>query len=94
MLKETNPSIITTIEIDENNRFLYSFFSLGALLQGFRSYIRPVVTVDATHLKGKYKWVIFVATCKDGEEMIYPIAFGFGDGESDRSWIWFLRKLR
>ncbi|XP_052197184.1 uncharacterized protein LOC127804365 [Diospyros lotus] len=94
MLKETNPGSITAIETDENNCFLYSFFALGACLHGFQSYIRPVVVVDATHLKGEHKWMIFVATCKDGEEMIYPIAFGFGDGESDRSWIWFLTKLR
>ena len=38
--------------------------------------------------------MIFVAACKDGEEMIYPIAFGFGDGESDNSWTWFLSRLR
>ncbi|XP_052206855.1 uncharacterized protein LOC127811189 [Diospyros lotus] len=94
MLKETNPDSITVIETDENNCFLYSFFALGAWLHGFQSYIRPVVAVDATHLKGEHKGVIFVATCKDGEGMIYPIAFGFGDGESDRSWIWFLTKLR
>ncbi|XP_052189887.1 uncharacterized protein LOC127799704 [Diospyros lotus] len=63
-------------------------------LHGFRSYIRPVVAVDATHLKDEHKWVIFVTTYKDGEEMIYPIAFRFADGESDRSWIWFLTKLK
>ncbi|XP_052172166.1 uncharacterized protein LOC127788091 [Diospyros lotus] len=94
MLKETNHGSITIIEIDENNHLLYSFFALRASLKGFRSYIRPIVSVDATHLKGKYKGVIFVAICKDGEEMNYPIAFGFGYGESDRSWIWFLTKLR
>ena len=86
MLKETNPDSITAIETDENNHFLYSFFALESYIHGFRSYIRPVVAVDATYLKGEHKRVIFVATCKDGEEMIYPIAFGFGDGESDRSW--------
>ncbi|MEI4920843.1 transposase, partial [Klebsiella pneumoniae] len=37
---------------------------------------------------------IFFAACKDGKEMIYPIAYGFADGESDCSWTWFLRKLR
>ncbi|XP_052171685.1 uncharacterized protein LOC127787667 [Diospyros lotus] len=94
ILKETNPDSITAIETDENNNFLYSFFTLGASLQDFRSYIRLVVAVDATHLKGEHKGVIFVATCKDGEEMIYPIVFGFGDGESDKSWIWYLTKLR
>ncbi|XP_052171524.1 protein FAR1-RELATED SEQUENCE 5-like [Diospyros lotus] len=94
MLKETNPGSIMVIEINENNDFLYSFFAFGACLYGFRSYIRSIVVIDATHLKDEHKWVIFVSTCKDGEEMIYPIAFGFGDNESDRSRIWFLTKFR
>ena len=70
------------------------FFAFGAFFQGFWTYIRPIVVVDPTHLKGEYKGVIFIATYKDGEEMIYPITFGFEDGESDRSWIWFLMKFR
>ena len=66
MLKETNPNTVTTIMTDENNRFLYSFFALGASIQGFLSYIRQVIAVDATYLKGEYKGVIFVNACKDG----------------------------
>ena len=94
MLKLSNPGTMTAIKTDENNRFLYSFVALGASIEGFRSYMRPVVAIDATHLKGEYKGVIFFAACKDGSEMIYPIAFGFADGESDNSWTWFLKRLR
>ncbi|XP_008224123.1 PREDICTED: uncharacterized protein LOC103323880 [Prunus mume] len=55
--------------------------------------MRPVIAVDATHLKCKYKGVLFVATAFDGNRNIYPIAFGIGDLETDAAWEWFLRKL-
>jgi len=32
LLKETNPNNITTIETDENNDIIYSFFAFGASL--------------------------------------------------------------
>ncbi|KAK2654999.1 hypothetical protein Ddye_008051 [Dipteronia dyeriana] len=52
--------------------------------------IRPIVAIDAIHLKSDYRGVIFVATCKDGTVMVYPFPFGFGDGETDEAWTWFL----
>ncbi|CAL2257832.1 unnamed protein product [Prunus armeniaca] len=55
--------------------------------------MRPVIAVDATHLKCKYKGVLFVATAFDGNRNIYPIAFGIGDLETDAAWEWFLTKL-
>ena len=85
MLAEANPGTVTTIETDEQNRFLYAFPSFRQSLQGFQSIIRPVVTIDATHLKSDYGGVTFVATCKDGTNMVYPLAFGFGDGETDEA---------
>ncbi|KAL5778677.1 hypothetical protein ACOSQ2_009414 [Xanthoceras sorbifolium] len=30
----------------------------------------------------------------DGDEMVYPLAFGVGDGESEDGWTWFLRQMR
>ncbi|KAI5343776.1 hypothetical protein L3X38_011652 [Prunus dulcis] len=61
---------------------------------GFHSVIRPVIALDETFLKGKYLGTLFVATCKDGNNQIYPLAFGVGDSENDTSWNWFLTKLR
>ncbi|KAK2657396.1 hypothetical protein Ddye_010448 [Dipteronia dyeriana] len=89
MLAEENPSTITAIETDEetdeHTLFLYVFLSFRQSLQGFQSVIRPVIAIDATHLKSDYGVVMFVATCKDGMNMVYPLAFGFGDGETDEA---------
>ncbi|KAK3197902.1 hypothetical protein Dsin_021317 [Dipteronia sinensis] len=90
ILAEANPSTVIAIEMDEHNRFLYAFLSFRQSLQGFHSVIRPHVAIDATYLKSDYEGVMFVATCKDDTDMVYPLAFGFGDGETDEAWTWFL----
>ncbi|KAK2652891.1 hypothetical protein Ddye_012747 [Dipteronia dyeriana] len=37
---------------------------------------------------------MFVATAQDGNEHVYPIAFGYGDSENNLSWEWFLDSLK
>ena len=66
--------------------------ALGPSINDFLS-CKPIITIDATYLKGKYKGVLFVATTKDDNEQIYPVAFGFGNGETVRAWTWFLTNL-
>ncbi|CAL8083959.1 unnamed protein product [Prunus armeniaca] len=92
-LERTNPGTLTYIETDAADHFLYFFMAIGACIRGFKSSMRPVIAVDATHLKCKYRGVLFVATAFDGNRNIYPIAFGIGDLETDAAWEWFLRKL-
>ena len=94
MLEKENPGTITKLLKDEENRFEYAFMSLGPSITGFKECCRPVIVIDGTHLKGKFRGVLFVAAAKDGNEQIYPIAFGVGDKENDRSWSWFLTELR
>ncbi|XP_034198149.1 uncharacterized protein LOC117613671 [Prunus dulcis] len=92
-LERMNPGTKTDIRTDENNHFVYLFMAVGACIRGFRSSMRPVIAVDATHLKSKYKGVMFVANAFDGNRNIYPLAFGIGDLETDASWHWFFTKL-
>ena len=90
MLEKENPGIITKLLMDEENKFEYTFMSLGSSITSFKECCRPVIVIDGTHLKGKFRGVLFVTTANDGNEQIYPIAFGVGDKENDRSWSWFL----
>ncbi|CAL2238953.1 unnamed protein product [Prunus armeniaca] len=92
-LERTNPGTLTYIETDAADHFLYFFMAIGACIRGFKWSMRPVIVVDATHLKCKYRGVLFVATAFDGNRNIYPVAFGIGDLETDAAWEWFLRKL-
>ncbi|XP_017982385.1 PREDICTED: uncharacterized protein LOC108663291 [Theobroma cacao] len=54
----------------------------------------PTVAIDATHLKDRFKGVLFVAICKDANECVYLVAFGISHVEDEDSWTWFLSKLR
>ena len=93
MLEETNPGTITNIKTDDENRFMYLFFSIKACIDGFNAAIRPVIAIDATFLKGSYGGILFVAVCQDGNDQIFPLAFGVADSENDASWSWFLSRL-
>ncbi|KAK3184741.1 hypothetical protein Dsin_032027 [Dipteronia sinensis] len=53
-----------------------------------------VIAVDGTHLKGRFGGTMFVTTVQDGNEQVYPIAFGYGDSENNLSWEWFLDCLK
>lgn len=66
------------LQICHDHSFQYSYFSLAACVRAFRS-CSPVIVIDARHLKGKYKGVLFDASTKDGNEHIVPLAFDVGD---------------
>ena len=59
--------------------------ALGSCIKGCLNCIRPVVAVDGTHLHEKYKGMLLIATCVDGNNNIYPLAFDIVDGENDAS---------
>ncbi|KAK0586244.1 hypothetical protein LWI29_003496 [Acer saccharum] len=56
--------------------------------------MKPVVSIDATHLTGSLKGVLLIASAKDGDSKIYPLAFGFAASECKGSWTWFLSELK
>lgn len=82
------------LQTDTEDRFQYAYMALRASIDGFLICGRPVIVVDDTHLKGRYKGIMFVAATKDANEQIFPLAFGIGDKENDNSWTWFLRQLK
>ncbi|KAL3637444.1 hypothetical protein CASFOL_018612 [Castilleja foliolosa] len=94
LLTKENPGTYTNFQTDDHDMFKYSFFALHASIKGFNEYCRPVIVVDGTFLKGKSKGVLFVAVTKDGNEQVFPLAFGLADKEKDDSWVWFMQQLR
>ncbi|XP_017985397.1 PREDICTED: uncharacterized protein LOC108663978, partial [Theobroma cacao] len=94
MLERENPGTVTCVTTDGEQRFKYCFWVFGSCIRGFSAVMRPVVAIDATHLKGRFKGILFVVVCKDANEQIYPLAFGIGHVEDEKSWLWFLNQLR
>ena len=85
---------MTKLKVDNENRFEICFMAFSACIFDFREYCRPAIAIDGTHLKEKYKGILFIATTMDRNDQIFPIAFGIGYLENDRCWTWFLTELR
>ncbi|KAH9674858.1 glucomannan 4-beta-mannosyltransferase 9 [Citrus sinensis] len=93
VLTKANEGTVTHLQRDGDDNFLYYFVALGSSIKGFTQYIRPVIAVDGTHLKGLYRGSMFVATCLDGNNQLYPLAIGVMDSENNDAWEWFMTKL-
>ncbi|KAL5179150.1 Protein MAIN-LIKE 1 [Glycine soja] len=57
-------------------------------------YCKPIIQVDGTHLYGKYRGTLLMATSQDGNGGVLPLAFVVVEGETLTVWSWFLAHLR
>jgi hypothetical protein len=46
----------------------------------------PLVLVDVTFLRGKYRGVLMIAVGVDPDNQIVPLAFALAEGENDDNW--------
>ena len=86
MLEREYLGIVTKLKVNDENMLEYLFLALCLCINGFVSCCKPIIMINGTHLKEKFRGVMFVTVAMDGNEQIYPIAFGFGYGKNDRSW--------
>ncbi|EOA15769.1 hypothetical protein CARUB_v10006926mg [Capsella rubella] len=97
LLKTTNPGTITDMHTTKDNTnkvlFKYLFFAFGASISGYK-YLRKVIVIDGTAMKGKYKGCLVAASGQDGNMQVYPLAFGVVDGENTPGWVWFFKNLK
>ncbi|XP_057790840.1 uncharacterized protein LOC131007948 [Salvia miltiorrhiza] len=94
MLRQSNPGSMVEWEVDDDGRFKHLFVALAASASCFMFSLRPVIVVDGTHLKGKNMGILFVAVTKDGNESLFPLAYGVGPKENDESWMYFMSHIR
>ncbi|GJY46957.1 transposase, MuDR, MULE transposase domain protein [Tanacetum coccineum] len=60
----------------------------------FVNHLRPLLIIDAAHLKGLYKGTKFLAVGMDGNNQIMPIAFCICKGETGPCWSWWMFVLK
>ncbi|GKB28649.1 transposase, MuDR, MULE transposase domain protein [Tanacetum coccineum] len=93
-LERKNEGTITRIKTDENEVFEMLFIGIGASIRTFRNYLRPVLMIDAAHLKGLYKGTNLVAVAMDGNNQTVLIAFGICKRETGPCWTWWVSVLK
>ncbi|XP_060974543.1 uncharacterized protein LOC133039654 [Cannabis sativa] len=81
------------IEKDDDDSFKYAFVALNAAIKGWPN-CKPIIVVDGTFLKAAYGGTLLTANTQDAESKIFPLAYWIVDSENDKSWEWFLKKIR
>ncbi|GJS46048.1 hypothetical protein Tco_0596169 [Tanacetum coccineum] len=99
-LQKCNPN--TTVKLDcyrkENHEcttrvFRRIYVCLGPLKEGFKAGGRELLGLDGAFMKGQYPGQLLTAVGVDGNNGIYPVAYGIVESESLDSWKWFLTQL-
>ncbi|XP_072080830.1 uncharacterized protein [Arachis hypogaea] len=80
-------------QVDDSAAYFYRlFWTFLPCIEAFR-HCKPLVSVDGTHLYGKYGSTLLVAIAQDGNSNIIPIAFTLVEGENAKSCSFFLSHL-
>ena len=66
---------------------------LDGIRRVFLAGVRPLIGLDACHLKGPCQGQLFAVVGWNGNNMMYPIAYGMAESENKESWTWFVENL-
>ncbi|XP_016207242.1 uncharacterized protein LOC107647702 [Arachis ipaensis] len=81
-------------QVDDSQAYFHRlFWTFPPCIEAFR-HCKPLVSIDGTHLYGKYGGTLLVAITQDGNSNILPVAFALVEGENVESWSFFLSHLR
>ncbi|RYQ88373.1 hypothetical protein Ahy_B09g095593 isoform G [Arachis hypogaea] len=81
-------------QVDESEAYFHRlFWTFPPCIEAFR-HCKPLVSIDDTHLYGKYGGTLLIAIAQDGNSNILPVAFALVEGENAESWTFFLSHLR
>ena len=97
-IEQSNPGCIViwkTCEINMPNTEIFQrvFRSFKPSMEGFE-HCCPLMSIDGTHLYGKYKGKLLIAMGCDGNNKLFSLTFAITEGENTDSWGWFLACIR
>jgi hypothetical protein len=92
-IQKTNPGSVVGYTCNADN-CLMEMFIVPGFMNRILQYVRPVISLDAAHLKSVYKGTIYIASVLSGANEVYPIGFLIScDNENKETWSTFLTKL-
>jgi hypothetical protein len=96
-IKDSNLGTCVDIDNIGNNSgdvaFVKAFWIYGSSIKAFR-HCRPIISIDGTHLYGKYKHKLLIACGMGIGHHIIPLSFAIVYEESTKSLSWFLRRVK
>ena len=94
----SNPGTKWGVLSEPTMREGYRLFKAAAWAYGLCvaavSHLRPIITIDACFLSGRYQGRLLIACGYDAENQLLPLAFALVEKESSQTWGWFMRWLR
>ncbi|XP_025674919.1 uncharacterized protein [Arachis hypogaea] len=92
-LLKTSPVRVND-EVDDSTVYFHRlFWTFLPCVEAFR-HCKPLVSIDGTHLYGKYGETLLLAIAQDGNSIILRINFSLVEGKNVKSWSFFLTNLR
>ena len=94
LLRQTNPRSYMKMQLDrlditQNPTFKRFFVCFEAMRKGFVEACRPFIGLDGCHLKGNFGGVLLVVVSLEGNNGLFPVAYGVLECECKDSWGWF-----
>ncbi|CAM8995238.1 unnamed protein product [Rhodiola kirilowii] len=69
------------------------FWAFSECIKAFE-HCRPILSVDGTHMYGKYNAKLLIAIGVDANNGILPLGFALVESENNSSWKWFMSCIR
>lgn len=91
---ETNPGSIVKVVTNDEKRLQCFFVSFYSSIHGFHGGCRPILFLESTSLRSKYREILLTATAVDADDGFFPVAFAIVDVENKDSWLLFLKQLK
>ncbi|XP_070054192.1 uncharacterized protein [Nicotiana tomentosiformis] len=97
-LQHFNPGTVVEWKLEQSPGipeyiFRYVFLAFKLAIDGF-VHCRPVISIDDTHVYGKYDIKLLIAVAVNANGTIFPLAFSICTNESQETWILFLNHLK
>ncbi|XP_061368289.1 uncharacterized protein LOC133311282 [Gastrolobium bilobum] len=90
---QTDDYFVTNRLVRDKRVFHRIFWTYKQCCEAF-NFCKPVIQIDGTHLYGKYKGKLLIATAQDGNAECLPLAFAIVEGETLEAWQYFLDNIR
>lgn len=84
----------TTIQFEKDGDHLKRIFICPGIMKSRMRFVRPVMSLDAAHLKSQWGGTLYIASVKTACDEIYPVAVAImRENENYDGWNWFLQNL-